>query len=70
MNIFASTTNFVFTAHEYPSMGYFVDSINGKKNANGAYWLLYLNGVETGAGASQTFLKANDTVEWRYKVIN
>ncbi len=67
MNILSSTTSFTFTGREYPSLGFFVDSINGKKNNGGLYWFLYVNGKSSETGASATTLHDGDIVEWRYE---
>lgn len=67
MRAIESTNNFTFTGHDYPGLGFFVDSINGKKNADGSYWFLYVNGRSSDTGASQTTLDAGDAVEWRYE---
>jgi hypothetical protein len=67
MRQLAASQNFAFTGREYPSLGFFVESINGKKNADGAYWFLYVNGTSSDTGASQTMLHAGDVVEWRYE---
>ncbi len=56
-----------FEGREYPSLGFFVESINGKENADGNYWFLYVSGKSSDAGASQTRLQAGDIVEWRYQ---
>ncbi len=58
---------FTFTGRDYPSLGFFVDSINGKGNAGGRYWMLYVNGISASAGASSVAVKAGDTVAWRYE---
>ncbi|MEK7156444.1 MAG: DUF4430 domain-containing protein [Patescibacteria group bacterium] len=68
MKILASTTGFSFSGKDYPSLGFFVDSINGKTAESGYSWILYVNGKLSGTGASQTTLSAGDTVEWRYEV--
>lgn len=67
MKILASTSAFVFSGKDYPSLGFFVDSINGKKAESGYNWILYVNGTLSGTGASQTTLKAGDAIEWRYE---
>lgn len=67
MHSLASTSDFTFTAREYPGLGEYVDSINGQKNGGGMYWMLYLNGTTTTSGASATTIKAGDSVEWRYE---
>ena len=68
MRILASTTGFSFSGKGYPSLGFFVDSINGKKAESGYNWILYVNGKLSGTGASETSLKAGDAIEWRYEV--
>ena len=67
MRLLASTTSFSFTGREYPSLGFFIESIDGKKNADGSYWFLYVNGTYASRGASQTTLVPGDTVLWRYE---
>lgn len=56
-----------FSGREYPSLGYFVESISGKAAQGGYYWFLYINGISSQTGASQTPIHPGDTVEWRYK---
>ncbi len=63
----SSGHQFIYTGHDDPGLGFFVDSINGKKNSNGLYWFLYVNGVSSATGASQTMLHPGDVVEWRYE---
>ena len=67
MRALASKSDFSFTGREYPSLGFFVDSINGKKAERGSNWMLYFNGRLSNTGASQTTLKAGDSVEWKYE---
>ncbi len=67
MHALTAEGTFSFSGREYPSLGFFVESIQGKKNAGGYYWFLYVNGKESEKGASQTFLSPTDTVEWKYK---
>lgn len=67
MQTLAATNAFSFYGKEFPDMGLFVESINEKKNADGYYWILYVNGKSSDTGASQTTLKAGDIVEWRYE---
>lgn len=63
----ASTSAFTFSGRDYPSLGFFIESIAGKKNADGLYWFLYINGKSSDTGASQTRVSAGDTIEWRYE---
>ncbi len=67
MSILASTGDFAFTGKDYPSLGFFVESINGQKAESGYNWILYMNGKLSGTGASQTTLSAGDAIEWRYE---
>lgn len=67
MRSLASTSAFTFTGRDYPGLGFFVDSINGKKNADGMYWILYVNGVLATAGVSALSVSAGDTIEWKYE---
>jgi len=62
----ASSTSFSFNAKYYSGLGYFIDAINGVKNANGNYWTLYVNGKYATVGASAYILSENDSVEWKY----
>lgn len=67
MRALASTTPFAFSGREYPSLGFFVESINGKRNADGLYWFLYINNKSSNTGVSNTTLHPGDTVEWRFE---
>ena len=67
MQTLSSTTNFTFTGKENPSMGLFVESINGKANANGQYWFLYVNGESASHGVSTQNVSPGDRVEWKYE---
>ncbi len=67
MNVLASEGTLAFTSKEFPGMGTFIESIDGKKNANGYYWILYVNEKPSDTGATQTTLGEGDFVEWRYE---
>jgi len=67
MRVLASTTGFSFSGKDYPSLGFFVESINRQKAESGYNWILYVNGKLSGTGASQTTLEAGDAIEWRYE---
>lgn len=67
MRAYASSEKFAFTGREYSSLGFFVESINGRKNAGGSYWFLYINGAASEKGVSQAVLRPGDVVEWRYE---
>jgi len=61
---------FTFTGKEHPSLGFFVETINGRGAADGKYWFLYINGESSPTGASDTNVSRGDTIEWRYKKAN
>ncbi|MEK7479712.1 MAG: DUF4430 domain-containing protein, partial [Patescibacteria group bacterium] len=67
MRTLADSGAITFSGREYPSLGFFVESLNGKYGGDGFYWILYVNGKTSETGASQTSLKAGDAVEWRYE---
>lgn len=67
MRTAASSTSFRFSGKEYPSMGLFVDSIDGIPSHNGMDWFLYLNGKSSELGASEAPVHAGDVVEWRFE---
>ncbi|MDO8663685.1 MAG: DUF4430 domain-containing protein [Candidatus Wildermuthbacteria bacterium] len=66
MDILSKTASFTFSATRYAGIGYFIDSINGVKNADGNYWTLYVNGKYSTVGASAYALQGNDRIEWKY----
>ena len=57
----------LFDGREFPGLGFFVEEINGKRSADGYYWILYVNSMQSQTGVSQTFLSAGDVIEWRYE---
>jgi hypothetical protein len=63
----ATKNGLVFSGREYPSLGFFVETINGKTTGNGYYWFLYINDESSSHGASQTLVRPGDEIEWRYK---
>ena len=68
MNLLESqNTSFSFTEQEYPGLGEFVDSINGKENAGGNYWFLYVNTAQSPTGITDTTLHSGDVIEWKYE---
>ena len=67
MRILASTSDFTFSGHDYPSLGFFVESIHGKTAGKGHVWIFYVNGEKSQKGISQTILSAGDTIEWKYE---
>jgi hypothetical protein len=67
MHAAASTYDLTFSGHEYPSLGFFVDSINGVESVGGSYWFLYINGATSTLGASHAVVIPGDTIEWRHE---
>lgn len=63
----AEKGEFSFSGRDFPGLGFFVEEINGKRNANGYYWILYVNGTSSQTGVSQTVLSAGDVIEWKYE---
>ena len=56
-----------YESRSYPSLGSFIESIDGLKNGGGSYWMLYLNGVSASVGMSQATVVPGDHIEWRYE---
>jgi hypothetical protein len=63
----AQNPAFTFTEKSFPSLGEFIESINGKTNANGYYWFLYINGKSSNTGISETIVQPGDAIQWQYK---
>ena len=56
--------NFTFNYKKYPSIGIFIDEINGVLGGQRSYWIYYVNGVEASVGVSSYILKDGDSVLW------
>lgn len=63
----AKGAGFTFAGRDYAGLGFFVDSIDGKKDTDDYYWILYLNGATSTLGASAQKVHQFDIVEWRYE---
>ncbi len=63
----ASSGTLSFSGREFPSLGFFVESIDGVSNAGGKYWILYHNGAQSQIGASNATISPGDVIEWRYE---
>lgn len=59
--------NFNFKYREYPSLGVFVNEINGIKDGDGRYWFYYINKKEASIGISKYILKEGDIINWELK---
>lgn len=55
---------FDFKYKEYPSLGVFVNEINGIGSKDGKYWIYYVNGKEAEVGVSKYVLKESDIISW------
>jgi hypothetical protein len=55
----------VFTAKEYPGLGFLVTDIGSLSPANGMYLMYYINGTEASTGVSSYTLKNGDIIEWK-----
>lgn len=67
MERLAATSEFSFSGREFPGLGFFVEEIGGRKNGNGYYWTLFINGTLSEEGASSAQVTPRDTVLWRYQ---
>lgn len=56
-----------YTSKQYPTMGSFLDSLQGVRNANGKYWMLSINGTVSPVGMSQAQVSKGDTIVWTYE---
>lgn len=54
-------------SHEFSGLGYFIDSINGKRSANGHYWILSINDVKSSFGVSNYNIREHDSIVWTYE---
>lgn len=57
--------NFIFKYKEYPSLGVFIEEINGIKGGNGKYWIYYVNDTEASVGVSKYVLREGDSILWK-----
>ncbi|MEK9160435.1 MAG: DUF4430 domain-containing protein [Patescibacteria group bacterium] len=56
-----------YVSRTYPTLGSFVESIQGHKNEGGSYWMLYINDSFSSVGMSQATVIPGDRIEWRYE---
>ena len=61
----SSESGFSYTSKDYPSLGVFVDSINGTSQSDNKYWMFYVNGVQSPVGISHAQVHPGDTIEWK-----
>jgi hypothetical protein len=67
MRALMSSGVLALTGRDYPGLGFFVNSLNGKENSGGMYWVFYVNGVSATEGASTLVMKPGDRIEWKYE---
>ncbi len=67
MKVKQTDGSLTYTSKEYPTLGSFLESIGDVKNQNGAYWILYINGVRASVGMSNASVVPGDTITWRYE---
>jgi hypothetical protein len=59
--------NFSFKTKEYPSLGIFVDGINGIMGKSGQYWIYYVNDKEASVSVSKYKINNGDVISWKYE---
>ena len=64
-NLTKEDNNFSFKTKEYPSLGIFVNEINGVSSIAGNYWIYYVNKKEASVGVSKYILKSGDVIDWK-----
>ena len=69
MNMLESNkeNNFTFQFKDYPSMGIFIEGINGIKGEKNKYWIYSVNKVEASISVSKYILKNGDSILWEQK---
>lgn len=63
----AASSTFRFSGSRFLGLGLYVEEINSIPAAQGAFWILYINGTPATSGASTAQVQPGDTVEWRYE---
>ncbi len=67
MELHASTSDFSYEGEEYPGLGIFVHTVNGRKNTEDKFWILYHNGTTSPVGAGDLEVSPGDSLEWRFE---
>ncbi|MDP2735682.1 MAG: DUF4430 domain-containing protein [bacterium] len=62
----AQETGFTFSGREFAGLGFYVDTINGKKEStrNSKYWIYYINRQKAPMGISWYELQAHDIISF------
>lgn len=58
---------FTFSGKDFSGIGFFVDTINGKKAERGKSYILWINGKKAEVGVSGYQLLAGDVISWTYE---
>lgn len=58
-----------FRGRKFSGLGFFVQEINGVQQdfSKNMVWIYYLNGNKAKVGISNTIIKPNDVIEWKYE---
>jgi len=69
MQVLSKESDFSFKGQNYPSIGFFVNEINGIKNdlKNNKYWIYYINNQSAKVGVSNYLIKTGDIITWKYE---
>ncbi|MBI4088390.1 DUF4430 domain-containing protein [Candidatus Kaiserbacteria bacterium] len=68
MNVLSTEGRLSFSGRDFPGLGFFVEEINGRRSADGYYWILRINGALSDKGVSQARVETGDIIEWRYEM--
>lgn len=67
MNSYRASAAFSFSIKEFTGLGAFVEEVNGRKNSDGYYWILLINGKKSDKGVSTARVSVGDSIVWRYE---
>lgn len=69
MVVAQETSDFQFRGKEFPSLGFFIQEINGLEQSPrlGKYWIYYINGKKAEVGISAYTVNINDIISWSYE---
>ncbi|MBP9759995.1 MAG: DUF4430 domain-containing protein [Candidatus Pacebacteria bacterium] len=67
MEAYRDTGVFTFSGRDFPGIGFFIDTVQGRKATDTHFWILYVNGRTSNVGVSQARVKQGDVVEWKYE---
>jgi len=56
-----------FSGRGYSGLGFLIEEINGKKSADGWYWVYSINGVKAASGVSTFQPRPGDDIAWTYE---